>query len=266
MSGHSKWSTIKRKKGVNDAKRGQIFTKMANLITVAARSGGGDPEMNFKLRLAIDRAREENMPADNIQRAITKGAGELGEGVQLEELKYEAYGPGGVALIIEAITDNKNRTLAEVKTALKDNDGRMGEMGSVAWMFKSCGVVRILGAGSDEIEMAAIEAGADDIEQPACNALPGRHRLCRRHAGGRSNAGRQDEGLVITTAANKLSAVKESLAAAGAKVESAGMELIPKDPLKIEDEDILGKIAKLIEALDDLDDVSEVYSNLDSRY
>jgi len=237
MAGHSKWSTIKRKKGVNDAKRGQIFTKMANLITVAARSGGGDPEMNFKLRLAVDRAREENMPADNIQRAIKKGTGELGEGVQLEELKYEAYGPGGVALIIEAITDNKNRTLTEIKMALKDNDGRMGEMGSVAWMFKSCGVIRISGVGSDEIEMAAIEAGADDIDE-------------------------QDEGLVITTAANKLSAVKESLTIVGVKVESAGIELIPKDPLKVEDKSVLNKIEKLMGALDDLDDVGEVYSNL----
>lgn len=237
MSGHSKWSTIKRKKGANDAKRGQIFTKMANLITVAARSGGGDPEMNFKLRLAIDRARAENMPADNIQRAVKKGTGELAEGVQLEELKYEAYGPGGVALIVEAITDNKNRTLSEVKNALSDNGGRMGEMGSVAWMFDSKGVIRIAGAGSDEMEMAAIEAGADDIEQ-------------------------QDEGLVITTAANKLSAVKDALTKVKVRVESADIELTPKDPLKVEDKDALNKIEKLMEALDDLDDVNEVYGNL----
>lgn len=237
MSGHSKWSTIKRKKGTNDAKRGQIFTKMANLITVAARSGGGDPEMNFKLRLAIDRARAENMPADNIQRAVKKGTGELAEGVQLEELKYEAYGPGGVALIVEAITDNKNRTLSEVKNALSDNGGRMGEMGSVAWMFDSKGVIRIAGAGSDEMEMAAIEAGADDIEQ-------------------------QDEGLVITTAANKLSAVKDALTKVKVRVESADIELTPKDPLKVEDKDALNKIEKLMEALDDLDDVNEVYGNL----
>lgn len=238
MSGHSKWSTIKRKKGVNDAKRGQIFTKMANLITVAARSGSGDPEMNFKLRLAIDRARAVNMPVDNIERAIKKGTGELDKGVQLEELVYEAYGSGGVALIIEAITDNKNRTLSEVKNALSDNGGRMGEVGSVRWMFNSKGIIRISGVGSDEIEMAAIEAGADDIVK--------------------------DNGeLIIFTAADKLASVKEALTTAGAKVESADIELIPKDSLQVENKETLDKIEKLVEALDELDDVSGVYSNLE---
>jgi len=210
---------------------------MANIITVAARSGGGDPEMNFKLRLAIDKARSVNMPADNIERAIKKGAGELSENIQLKELAYEAYGPGGVALIIEAISDNNNRTLAEVKNVLTDNGGRMGEVGSVRWMFDSKGIIRISGAGSDKIEMAAIEAGAEDIEQ-------------------------QNGNLVIVTIANKLSAVKESLVAIGVRVESADIELIPQNPLRVKDKDVLNKIEKLMEALDDLDDVGEVYSNL----
>jgi len=240
MSGHSKWSTIKRKKGVLDAKRGQIFTKMAKLVTLAAKQGGGDPETNFKLRLAVDKARSVNTPADNIERAIKKGTGESTEGNQLEELVYEAYGPGGVALIIEAVTDNKNRTLPEVKTILSDNGGRLGETGSVQWMFKKQGVIRMSKPSDGErekIELVVIEAGADDIRE-------------------------EDDSLAVYTKTNQLSAVKKVLEGTGLTVNSADIELLPTNPLKVEDKSELGKIDKLMEALDEQEDVNEVYSNL----
>lgn len=240
MSGHSKWSTIKRKKGVLDAKRGQIFTKMAKLVMVAAKQGGGDPETNFKLRLAVDKARSVNMPSANVERAIKKGTGESAEGNQLEELVYEAYGPGGVALIIEAVTDNKNRTLPEIKTILSDHGGRLGETGSVQWMFKKQGVVVINKPADDKKEMAelvAIEAGADDIKE-------------------------EDGDLVIYTKSNQLTAVKESLEEAGLTIDSADVELSPTNPLNIKDKSELERIERLMMALDEQEDVNEVYSNL----
>lgn len=242
MSGHSKWSTIKRKKGALDAKRGQIFTKMAKLIMVAARQGGGDAEMNIKLRLAVDKAKQANMPSQSIERAIKKGIGGLQEGATLDELTYEAYGPGGAALIIEAVSDNKNRTTAEIKHILSENDGRLGETGSVKWMFENYGVVRINNIKENEredIELTAIEAGADDI--------------------------RADRGsLVIYTDINDLAAIKKKLGENKTKFDSAELELIAKNSVKIENEKDLSKLEKLMEVLDEHEDVNEIYSNLDS--
>jgi len=240
MSGHSKWSTIKRKKGVLDAKRGQIFTKMAKMITVAAKQGGGDPDANFKLRLAIDKAKSVNMPSDNIERAIKKGTGELAEGMQMEEIIYEAYGPGGAALIIEVITDNKNRTLSEIKHILSKNDGRLSEAGSVNWMFEKKGAIRIPFSSNDkkeEIEMAAIDVGASDIVE-------------------------EDKSLVVYTDPSQFVKIKKSIEDEDFKYDSAEIELSPTNPLKIKDEKVLEKIEKLMEMLGEQEDVNEIYSNL----
>ena len=167
MSGHSKWAQIKRQKGVNDSRRGQLFTKVGREITVAAREGGGDPDANFRLRLAVQKAREVNMPQDNIQRAINRGAGADKEGGQLEELFYEGYGPGGVAMMIQVLTDNRNRAAADVRNVFTRAGGNMGEGGSVAWMFDQKGlvVVELEGGSAEDAEMAAIDAGADDIQE-----------------------------------------------------------------------------------------------------
>ena len=242
MSGHSKWSTIKRKKGVLDAKRGQVFTKMAKMITVAAKQGGGDPEANFKLRLAIDRAKSVNMPSNNIERAIKKGTGELAEGMQMEEIVYEAYGPGGAALIIEVITDNKNRALSEVKHILSKNGGRLSEAGSVNWMFEKKGAIRIQFTSDEkkeEIEMAAIDSGASDIIE-------------------------EDKSLVIYTDPSQFAKIKKSIEDKGFKYDSAEIELSPTNPLKVKDEKVLEKIEKLMEMLGEQEDVNEIYSNLGS--
>lgn len=242
MSGHSKWSTIKRKKGALDAKRGKIFTKMAKMIMVAARQGGGDPEMNIKLRLAVDKAKQANMPFQSIERAIKKGTGGLQEGAALDELTYEAYGPGGIALIIEAVSDNKNRTTAEIKHILSENDGRLGEAGSVMWMFEKYGVIRIFDIIEREremIEMEAIDAGANDIRD-------------------------ENESLVIYVDISDLTDIKKKLTVNNVKYDSAEPELIAKNSVKIGNEKILSKLEKLMEALDEQDDVNEIYSNLAS--
>lgn len=240
MSGHSKWSTIKRKKGALDAKRGQVFTKLAKLISVAARHGGGDPEMNIKLRLAVDKAKQANMPQQSIERAINKGTGDLSEGAELFELTYEAYGPGGIALIIEAVSDNKNRTTAEIKHLLSEHEGRLGEAGSVQYMFKKQGVVRISNFSENDrenIELQAIDAGAEDIQE-------------------------EDGSLVIFINPKNLSDIKKRLQQYGVKYDSAEPELIPQNPIKISDKKVLDKIEKLMQVLDDHDDVNEIYSNL----
>src|SRR5829696_7426606 len=166
MSGHSKWSTIKRKKGAADAKRGQLFTKLTREITVSAKEGGGDPDSNFRLRLAVQRARTENMPAENIQRAIQRGSGAGADGAQYEEITYEGYGPNGVALLVQDLTDNRNRTVAEVRSIFTKAGGSLGEAGSVGWMFEPRGLILIKpknGADPDEVTMSAIDAGADDV-------------------------------------------------------------------------------------------------------
>jgi len=241
MSGHSKWSTIKRKKGVADAKRSNVFAKVSKIITLAARDGGGDPNANFKLKLAVDKAKSVNMPHDNIDRAIKKGTGELEGAAQIEDVTYEAYGPGGVAIIIESITDNKNRTVSEIKKILSDNEGKLGGGGSVSWMFERKGVIRISTYSADkkeEIELLAIENDASDIKE-------------------------EDSSLVIYVIPEKLSNLKEILEKEGIKIESSEVELIVKNSVKVNDQSILKKVEKLMEELDEHDDVNEIYSNIE---
>lgn len=242
MSGHSKWSTIKRKKGVADQKRGKIFSKISKIITIAARDGGGDPSSNFKLRLAMDKARSVNMPQDNIERAIKKGTGELAGGSQIENVTYEAYGPGGIAIMIDTITDNKNRTVSELKKILSDHEGKLGGSGSVSWMFERKGVIRISEfnmENRENIELLAIENDASDIKE-------------------------EEKNLVINITPERLTNLKDILDKEGIKVDSAEVELITKNPVKIEDKGILGKIEKLMEVLDEHEDVNEIYSNIEN--
>ncbi len=238
MSGHSKWATIKRKKAATDAKRGKIFTKLIREITVAARDGGGDPNFNPRLRLAVDNAKAGNMPADNITRAIKKGTGEL-EGVSYDEVAYEGYGPGGVALYIETLTDNQNRTVADVRHILTKLGGSLGTTGSVGWQFDRRGQIFVDASKYTEgsVFEAAIEAGADDIE-----------------AGG--------EELVVTTEAGAFHEVQEGMKSAGIEFERAELTWIPQNEIRVEGKDA-EKLVKLLDALDDIDDVQEVSSNAD---
>ena len=239
MSGHSKWSTIKRKKGVTDKKKGQVFSKISKMLTVAAL-GGADPTSNFKLRLIMDKAKATNMPSDSVERAIKKGSGQL-EGIKMEEVIYEAYGPSGVALMIETVSDNQMRTLSELKHILSMHGGHIGGAGSVKWMFKSCGVVRIpLASGLDreKIELQAIDQGADDIRE-------------------------EDSTLAIYISLKKLNLFKEALEKQGIKIESAAIELSPTDPIKI-DPAKLAKVEELMSVLDEHEDVSEIYSNVEN--
>ena len=238
MSGHSKWSQIKRQKGANDAKRGAIFTKIAREITIAAREGGGDPDANYRLRLAMEKARSENMPADNIKRAIEKAAGGSAA-EQFEEIVYEGYGPGGVAILVEAATDNRNRTAADVRAMFAKNGGQLAGAGAVAWQFEPRGVVAIArdGLDPDELALMAIDAGADDVYTDG------------------------DPMEVMTDQAN-LEALRKRLEGAGAKVESAEMTMQPKTPVEV-DEQVARQNLRLIEALEDLDDVQRVSANFD---
>ncbi|MBN1301448.1 MAG: YebC/PmpR family DNA-binding transcriptional regulator [Melioribacteraceae bacterium] len=238
MSGHSKWSTIKRKKAAIDAKRGKIFTKLIKEITVAARQGGGEIESNPRLRLAVDNAKSVNMPADNIDRAIKKATGEL-EGVNYLELTYEGYGPSGTAMLVESVTDNKNRTVAEVRHLFSKYGGSLGESGSVAWMFERKGIISLPHQGKTEEEIFEIilEAGADDLQT-------------------------EDEFFEVTTSVESFEPVRKKLLEAGLDIESANLEWIAKNTIKVEDE-IAEKVMKLIEALEDSDDVQNVYTNAD---
>lgn len=239
MSGHSHFKTIKATKDANDAKRGKIFSKMGRVITIAAREKGGDIATNATLKAAIDRAREYNMPKENIERAIKKGTGELA-GEVLEEVSIEGFGPGGISLIIEGITDNKNRTVGEIKGILGQFDGKMAGEGAVRWMFERKGFLEIDSAGknSGEIEMAAIEAGADDVDIR--------------------------EGRVsIYTKPEDLEAVKKSLQEKQLTITSAALEWVPKEEVVLGDKD-KEKVEKLFEALDDNDSVQDVFSNLKS--
>lgn len=238
MSGHSKWSSIKHKKAKTDAARGKIFTKLIREITVAAREGGGDQEANPRLRLAVQSAKAQNMPNDNIQRAIKKGTGEL-EGSRFEEITYEGYGPGGVALLIDVLTDNKNRTTAEVRHALTKHNGNLGETGCVAWNFVTKGIIRVSSKRVDEetLMSAAIDAGAEDVEV--------------------------DEGVLeVSTQPTDLAAVSEALKTANIPYESAELEKVPKTLVEIEGDDAR-KILRLMDALEDLDDVQRVSANFD---
>jgi YebC/PmpR family DNA-binding regulatory protein len=238
MSGHSKWSSIKHKKAAKDARRGKLFTKLIKEITVAARLGGGDINANPRLRTAVLTARQNSMPADNIERAIKKGTGEL-EGVTYEEATYEAYGPGGVALLIQVLTDNRNRTVAEIRSLLTKHGGNMGAAGSVAWMFQKRGLITVERAGVDEdrVMEVALEAGADDV----------------REAG---------DLLEVLTAPETFEAVREALEKAGVPRASAEVTMVPSSTVAI-----TGKAAeqmvRLLEALEDHDDVQSVSSNMD---
>jgi len=238
VAGHNKWSKIKRKKGVNDQKRGALFTKLIREITVAAREGGGSPEFNARLRLAVDTAKAASMPAENIERAIKKGTGEL-EGVDYQECTYEGYGPGGVALFIECLTDNTNRTVADVRHALSKADGSLGTDGSVAWQFERKGqiVVDASAHAEEAVFDAAIEAGAEDVE----NAV--------------------DEFIVMTELAD-FGAVQDALASAGIAASSAELTMIAKNEIAVAGKDA-EKLLKLLDTLDDLDDVQKVHSNAD---
>ena len=238
MAGHNKWSKIKRKKGVADAKRGALFTKLIREITVAAREGGGSPEFNARLRLAVDTAKAASMPAENIERAIKKGTGEL-EGTRYEEVTYEGYGPGGVALFIECLTDNTNRTVADVRYALTRYDGSLGTGGSVAWQFDRKGQIVIDASrhSEDTVFEAAIEAGAEDVD------------------------GDGDE-FVVTTDVQRFNAVQDAIRGAGIGASSAELTRIAKTEVSVGGRDA-EKLLKLLEALEDLDDVQKVHSNAD---
>jgi len=238
VAGHNKWSKIKRKKGVADAKRGALFTKLIREITVAAREGGGSPEFNARLRLAVDTAKAASMPAENIERAIKKGTGEL-EGTRYEEVTYEGYGPGGVALFIECLTDNTNRTVADVRYALTRYDGSLGTGGSVAWQFDRKGQIVIDASrhSEDTVFEAAIEAGAEDVD------------------------GDGDE-FVVTTDVQRFNAVQDAIRGAGIGASSAELTRIAKTEVSVGGRDA-EKLLKLLEALEDLDDVQKVHSNAD---
>ena len=238
MAGHNKWSKIKRKKGVNDAKRGALFTKLIREITVAAKEGGGSVEFNARLRLAVDTAKQNSMPQENIERAIKKGTGEL-EGVDYVETTYEGYGPGGVALFIECLTDNTNRSVADIRHALSKNGGSLGTDGSVAWQFDRKGqlVVDASKHGEDEVFEAAIEAGAEDV------------------------AGDGEE-FVITAEVSDFMAVQDGLKEAGIEFSSAELTRIAKNEVAVAGKDA-EKLLKLMDMLDDLDDVQKVHSNAD---
>ena len=238
MSGHSKWSTIKRKKGAADAKRGKIFTKLIKEITISAREGGGDPGANPRLRLAIDNAKAANMPADNIERAIKKATGEL-EGVTYLELMYEGYGPGGVAMLIEVATDNKNRSVAEVRHLLSKYNGSMGENGSVAWMFNRKGIITlpVQNKSEDEIMDIVLEAGAEDLHT-------------------------EEDFFEVQTDLESFEPVRKALVAADLQIENASLQWIAKNTVNISGEDA-EKVMKIIEVMEDSDDVQNVYSNAD---
>jgi YebC/PmpR family DNA-binding regulatory protein len=239
LSGHSKWASIKRKKGATDAKRGQLFSKLTRAIIVAARDGGPDPGGNIALQNAIDKARENSMPKDNIDRAIAKGAGTGADAAAYETVTYEGYGPGGVALFLEALTDNRNRTAADVRSAFTKNDGNLGESGSVAWLFERKGVILVDGsADEDELMLTAADAGAEDIEQ-------------------------DESTFRVTTAPEALRAVRAGLEAGGFSIESAESTMVPKTSVEIDDEAMARKVVRLMDELEENDDVQAVYSNFD---
>ena len=241
MSGHSKWSKIKRQKGVADVKKGKIFSQLSKAITLAAKSGGGDASMNPALKLAIEKAKQANMPLDNIEKAIKKGTGEL-EGGTIEEVLYEAYGPEGIALIVEGTTDNTNRTVAEIKHILSQNNGRLGEVGSVKWMFNRFGYIELekkeTKLSDNDLEMFIIETGAEDF-----NSI--------------------DDVMVVYTKPEDLYKVKENLEKNNIKINDTGFEWKAKNTIKIDDEKVNARIEKLFEALDEQEDINDVFSNLE---
>ena len=240
MSGHSKWSSIKHKKGAADAKRGKLFSKLTRAIIVAAREGGPDPSANLALQNAIEKARSYSMPKDNIDRAIAKGSGADSDTSTFESIVYEGYGPSGVAVIVEALTDNRNRTAGEVRHTFAKNDGNLGTSGAVAWLFERRGVVLVAAGGvdEDELTLAAAEGGADDV------TLDG-------------------SSFQILSAAESLAAVREAVEAAGFTIENAELTMLPKTTVEVSDEADAKKVLRLMDQLEDNDDVQDVFANFD---
>ena len=240
MSGHSKWSSIKHKKGAADAKRGKLFSKLSRAIIVAAKEGGGDPANNLALANAIEKARSYSMPKDNIDRAIAKGSGADADASAFETVVYEGYGPSGVAVIVEALTDNRNRTASDVRHTFAKNDGNLGGSGAVSWLFERRGVVLVPAAGVDEDELmlAAAEGGADDV------ALDG-------------------SSYQVLTAPENLSAVREAIEKAGFTIDSSELTMLPKTTVEVADEGDAKKVLRLMDQLEDNDDVQDVYANFD---
>ena len=239
MSGHSKWHNIKMRKGKQDAVRGKLFTKLAREIIVAAKDGGGNPDSNLRLRLCIQKARENSMPADNIKRAIARGTGEI-EGVTYEETSSEGYAPAGVAVLVKCLTDNRNRTVAEIRNIFSKRGGNLGETGCVSWMFDQRGVIQIAADKSDEetVMMTTLDAGAEDIKV-------------------------EDDSINVYCQPSDLTAVKEALDAAGIETESAEVSMIPNNIITLSDPNEAGKVLRLIDALEELDDVQQTYANFD---
>ncbi len=243
MSGHSKWAQIRRSKGVNDARRGQLFTRLGREIVVAVREGGsGDPNANFRLRIAVQRARDANMPMENIERTIKRALGGS-EGANLEEITYEGYGPGGTAVLVQTLTENRNRTVAEVRNAFNRNAGNMGENGCVDWLFEAKGVIEVelQGHDPDELSLEALDMGADDVEP----------------------AGADDEYLTIYTDPSDLEKVRQALEEKKYNVIKSESTLIPKTKVELTEEKVAHQVLRLIERLEDLDDVQNVYTNAD---
>jgi len=240
VSGHSKWSSIKHKKGAADAKRGKLFSKLSRAIIVAAKEGGPDPAGNLALQNAIEKARSYSMPKDNIERAIARGTGADTDEAAFEQVVYEGYGPNGVAILVEALTDNRNRTAADVRAAFAKHDGNLGGSGAVAWLFERRGVILVDADRFDEddVTLAAAEGGADDVE------LDG-------------------SSFSVTSSAESLSAVRQALEDAGIEVDSAELTMVPKTTVELDDESAAKKTLRLIDALEESDDVQEVYSNFD---
>ncbi len=238
MSGHNKWAKIKHKKAGTDAQRGKLFSRLIKEITIAARQGGGDQTGNPRLRLAVQTAKDNNMPADNIKRAVQRGTGEL-PGVQYEELTYESYGPAGVALMIELVTDNKNRTVAELRHLLDRNNGKLAEAGSVAWMFQKKGSIEVAksGIGEDDLLNIILEAGADDMSV-------------------------EDDYYDITTSFETFEAVKKAVEDKGLKINAASVQMQPQNTIRVEGKEA-EQVLRLMEALEEHDDVQNVYANFD---
>ncbi len=240
MSGHSKWSSIKHKKGAADAKRGKLFSKLSRAIIVAAKEGGGDPAGNLALQNAIEKAKSYSMPKDNIDRAIAKGSGADADASAFETVVYEGYGPSGVAVIVEALTDNRNRTASDVRHTFAKNDGNLGGSGAVSWLFERRGVVLVPADGTDEDELtlAAAEGGADDV------ALDG-------------------SSYQVLTAPESLAAVRAAIERAGFAIDSSELTMLPKTTIEVADESDAKKVLRLMDQLEDNDDVQDVYANFD---
>ena len=240
MSGHSKWSSIKHKKGAADAKRGKLFSKLSRAIIVAAREGGGDPAANLALQNAIEKARSYSMPKDNIERAIARGSGADADQADFETVVYEGYGPSGVAVIVEALTDNRNGTASDVRHLFAKNDGNLGGSGAVAWLFERRGIVLVGtdGVDEDELTLAAAEGGADDV------AVDG-------------------STYHVVSAPESLSSVRQAIEDAGIPVESAELSMVPKTTVEVADESSAKKVLRLIDQLEENDDIQDVYANFD---